>query len=76
MSQYTFILSLPHGAFTKVTKAFPDPSGCLLHAFGSFQRHHEYYIEAQEEREEAHRAVEQVREREKETEGAGRRRIK
>lgn len=60
----THLFSLPHDAFTtKVTKAFPDPSGCLLHAFGSIQRHHEYYIEAQEEREEARRAPEQVRER-------------
>lgn len=51
MSQYALLFSLPHDAFTtKVTKAFPDPSGCLLPAFGSIQRHHEYYIEAQEER--------------------------
>ena len=27
---------------------FLDPSGCLLHTFGSTQRCHEYYIEAQE----------------------------
>lgn len=77
MSQYTLLFSLPHGAFTtKVTKAFPDPSGCLQRAFGSIQRHHEYYIEAQEEREEAHRALEQVREKETEREDAGKRQIK
>lgn len=65
VSRYTLLFSLPHDAFTaKVTKAFPDPSGCLLDAFGSIQRHHEYYIEAQEEREE------------KESEGAGKRRMK
>lgn len=65
-----FILSLPHDAFTtKVTKVFADPSGCLLHAFGSVISHHEYYIEAQEER-----CTEQVRE--KEIENAEKRQIK
>lgn len=73
MSQYTLLFSLP--LTTKVTKAFPDPSGRLLHAFGLILRHHEFYIEAKEESEEAHRALVQVREKEKETGGAGKRRV-
>ncbi len=70
--QYTLLFSPPHDAFTtKATKGFPHPSGCLLHAFGSIQRHHKCYIEAQKEREEVHRDLEQVRE--KETDGGGKR---
>lgn len=70
MSQCALLFSLPYDAFpTKV----PDPSWCLLHAFGSIQRYHEYCIEAQEGREEVHRAMEQV---ERETEGAEKGRIK
>ena len=57
-------------------KILPDPSVCFLNAFGTIQHCHEYTIDAQEERGEAQRAVEQVREEEKGSEGAGKRRVK